>query len=163
MYHKLLTILAVLGKYYRWFLDSPIKSTMPIFTEWLIPEALGMHTEVWIRAGGSFLDTKSGLTGFHRHYRLELGVAEKDPQDWDLARVEVSWRVSRAFFVDPWQMERTGEEVVRGQTADVWVRWNTDDMKQSIDLEVPVYSMKAQDFTMRATLFVKKHDPLQKQ
>jgi hypothetical protein len=159
MYHRVLALLAALTSYYRWFLDSPIKSTMPIFTEWLIPEALGLHTEVWVRAGASLEGT-----GFHRRYKLELGVAEKEPQNWDLARIEVSWRVPRGFFVDPWQLERDRRAgFVAGETADVWLQWNTDDIKPAIDLEVPAYNVRAQDFTLKASLFVKKHDYLAKQ
>lgn len=164
MFGKVLAVLAALSQYYRWFIDSPIKNTMPIFTEWLIPEALGLHTEVWLRASASLESEASGSTGFHRRYRLELGVAEREAQDWEQVRVEVSWRVPRAFFVDPWGMEREGQVVlVSSEEADVWVRWNTDDLKQAIDLEVPAYSPKAQDFTLRASLYVRKHDPSLKQ
>lgn len=165
MFGKVLALVAALSQYYRWFVDSPIKNTMPIFTEWLIPEALGLHTEVWVRAAASVESEAAGSTGFHRRLQLELGVAEKEPQDWEKARMEVSWRVPKAFFVDPWQMERISGQamLMSGEEADVWVRWNTDDLKQAIDLEVPSYSLKAQDFTLRASLYIQKHDFMLKQ
>lgn len=153
MYHKILSLLAIVSHYYKWFVDSPIKSTMPIFTEWLIPEALGLHTEVWVRAGQQIEGT-----GFHRSLQVELGVAEKEPQNWDLVRVEVAWKIPKEFFIDPWQLQRSGPMMIIGEMVDVWVEWNTDDLKQLIDLEAPSYSPKALEFPLKALLFIKKHD-----
>lgn len=133
---------------------------MPIFTEWLIPEALGLHTEVWIRAHSRL----EGGAGFHKKMMLELDVAEKEPQNWEISRIEVSWRVYKSFFVDPWQMERSSEVLkFSGDDVDCWIQWNTEDLKQVIDLEVPVYSPKAQDFTLKALIYVQKHDLTSKQ
>src|SRR5690606_24242061 len=101
MFQKLLLLLGTITKYYRIFMDSPIKDTMPIFTEWLIPDALGLHTEVWIRVSAAMEGT-----GFHHPYRANLEVAEKEPLNWEHTRIELSWRVNKDFIIDPWQLER---------------------------------------------------------
>lgn len=157
MFGVLLRWIALAGQYYRYFVDSPIKQTMPIFTEWLIPEALGLHTEVWLQAA----PTMQGA-GFHHRYRLDLGVREKAEAQaqiyWELTRIELAWRVGKDFYIDPWQLERQ-EAVQRQPGLETWVQWNADDLKSIIDLEAPAYSARAMDFTLKANIFVKKIDP----
>lgn len=154
--------LALIGQCYRYFVDSPIKQTMPIFTEWLIPEALGLHTEIWLQAAPSLLPAGPG--GFHRHYRLGLGVREREEAqariNWEVTRIEVWWRVPRAFFIDPWQLERQLSQELYGDDdgpVQYWIEWNTEDLKATgLDVEAAVFSPRATEFTLKASIFARK-------
>lgn len=152
MWTKLLGALEVGFNCYQYVVNHPIKNTMPIFTEWLIPDALGLHTEVWIAAAHLITGT-----GFHRQYVLSLEGREKEPINWEHTRIEVAWRVPKGWFVDPWQMEREAGRASDG-VLTTWTRWNTEDLKQ-LDLEAPAYDSRAHEFTLKAVLFLKKHDP----
>ncbi len=137
-------------------MDSPVKDTMPIFTEWLIPDALGLHTEVWIRAASSM----DGI-GFHHPYRINLEVAEKEPLNWEHTRIEMTWKVPKDFIIDPWQLERSQPKMIRiDGFGEIWVEWNTEDLKQVVDLEAPVYSPKATEFKLKTLIFLRKDDRL---
>lgn len=153
MLEKVFLFLGIVGKYYKWFFNSPMKDAMPIFTEWLIPEALGLHTEVWIRAG-----QQMESCGFHKSLQLDLSVAEKEPQNWEVVRVEVAWRIPRSFIIDPWQLERMGPKAITNDDVDAWVEWNTDDLKGVVDLEAPEYAPSALEYTFKASLYARKRD-----
>lgn len=122
----------ILAKLTQWFTQpSPNESyaNLPLF---------GVTPDVKLRVAHRFLRSQ----GFHYRYRLDIEIYPQfNKNDFSLEGCDIvaEWSVPKDLIIDQWLLHRSLSE-------NGYLRWSFGGVK--VDLEAPVYSAAAKDFTL---------------